>query len=79
MSLQRFRDSDEARRALWLKTGHPDLVPRIRRLWEFARRLAPGAPPRGLRRFRTIEEANQEREQWTMERVRALREARRMQ
>jgi hypothetical protein len=77
MPLQRFRDFDEARRALWVQPGDPSLVPRIRSLWEFARRLAPGAPPRGLRRFRTIEEANAERDEWVAARVRALREARR--
>jgi hypothetical protein len=77
MPWQRFRDFDEARRALWVRPGDPQLVPRIRSLWAFARRLAPGAPPRGLRRFRTIEEANEERDVWTAQRVRALREARR--
>jgi len=77
MPLQRFRDHEEARRALRARPGDPDLFTRIRRLWTFAARLAPGAAPRGLRRFRTIEEANLEREEWTARRVRALRAARR--
>ena len=78
MALQRFRDFDEARRALWIQRDDPDLVPRITRLWAFAGRLAPGVAPRGVRKFRTLEEANRDRETWTALRIRALRAARRM-
>ncbi len=78
MSLQRFRDFEEAREALWIERSDPRLAARIRSLWAFASRLLPGAAgPRGVRRFRTIEDANREREEWITERARALREARR--
>ena len=77
MPLQRFRDFDEARRALWIARGKNGLAARIRSVWAFARRLAPGSAPRGLRRFRTPEEAEHERAAWIEQRVRALREARR--
>ena len=77
MPLQRFRDFEEARRALWIERGDPQLVPRIRSLWAFARRLAPGAAPRGLRRFRTLEDASRERDAWIELRARTLRAARR--
>ncbi len=77
MALQRFRDFDDARRALWVERGDPGLVPRIRSLWAFAARLAPGAAPRGIRRFRAIEDANRDREVWLVSRARALRKARR--
>lgn len=77
MPLQRFRDFEEARRALWSERSDANLFARIRSLWSFARRLAPGAAPRGVRRFRTLEEANQHREEWIERRVRALRDARR--
>lgn len=76
VSLRRFRDFDEARDALWVRPGDPRLLERIRSCWEFARRLVPVAGPRGLRRFRTIEEANQEREEWTFRRAREMRAAR---
>jgi len=76
MPLRRFSDFDEPRRALWIERGDPELVPRIRRLWAVARRLAPGSAPRGIRKFRTPEEANRDRENWIQQRVRALREAR---
>lgn len=76
MGLQRFKTFDEARRALWVQPGDPNLGARIRSLWAFAARLAPGAPPRGLRRFRGVEDAGRERDLWERERVERLRSAR---
>jgi hypothetical protein len=77
MPLQRFRDFEEARRSLWIERGDPGLVPRIRSLWAFASRLAPGVAPRGIRRFRTLEEASRERDSWIELRAHRLRAARR--
>jgi hypothetical protein len=76
MPIQRFRDFEEARRELWIERGDPQLVPRIRALWAFASRLAPGAAPRGVRRFRTLVEANADRESWIELRARTLRASR---
>lgn len=73
MPIQKFRDFDEARRSLWVRSGQPDLILRIKRLWEFSARLAPRQIPRGVRKFRSIEEANQERDQWVRRRIQALR------
>lgn len=73
MGIQRFDDPEEARRALWAEPGDPELGNRIRAVWAFARRLAPGAPPRGLRRFRCIEDAARAREEETAARVARLR------
>jgi hypothetical protein len=70
--VQRFRDLDEARRALWISPDDPSLANRIRRLWRFSARLATPSVPRGLRRFRGIEEANAERECRVQDRVRTL-------
>jgi hypothetical protein len=74
--VQRFRSYDDARRALWCDRDAPELHRRIARLWAAGLRLAPLRIPRGLRKFRTIEEANREREQWVADRVRALAAAR---
>jgi len=76
MPIQRFRDFEEAHRALWIERGDPRLVPRIRALWAFVSRLAPGSAPRGVRRFRTLEEANADRESWIELRARTLRASR---
>jgi hypothetical protein len=57
MGVERFRTFDDARRALWLPPGHPAIFDRLRRLGELAR---PSNQPRGVRRFRSIEEAKAE-------------------
>jgi len=54
MGVQKFRTFEDARRALWVASGHPSILERLRRLGEMAR--APQRP-RGVRRFRSIEEA----------------------
>jgi hypothetical protein len=76
MPVHRFRTFDDARRALWRNQGDPDLHRRIARLWLTSKRLTPLRIPRGLRKFRSIAEANREREQWVTDRVRALAAAR---
>ena len=73
MPVQKFKDLDEARKALWANTGESDLVSRIKKLWAFSARLTPFRIPRGVRKFRSIEEANLERDQWIERRVRTLR------
>jgi hypothetical protein len=72
MPVQRFRDLDEARRALWGGEDDAMLSARIRRLWHFTGRLARPTVPRGVRRFRTIEEANEERDERVTRRIRDL-------
>jgi hypothetical protein len=76
MPVERFRDLDEARRALGVESDDPGLSRRIRRLWTIASRLVPLGIPRGVRRLRRIEDANRERDEWTERRVRAIRSAR---
>jgi hypothetical protein len=70
--VHRFRDLDDARRALWSASDDPLLAKRIRRLWHFAARLARPSVPRGVRLFRTIEDANAERERRLRDRIQAL-------
>jgi hypothetical protein len=76
MPVERFRDLDAARRALWTGRDDPNLAARIRRLWAISSRLVPLGIPRGVRKFRRIEDANREREAWVERRVRALRTGR---
>jgi hypothetical protein len=57
---------------LWVSPDDPALPGRIRRLWAVSARLVEPYAPRGVRRFRTIEEANADRGRWARERVRQL-------
>ncbi len=79
MPVAKFDNPDDARRALWTHAGDPRLLERIRRLWERARRIVPTGGPRGVRKFRTIEEANADRLEWTRRRALALREQRKQE
>ena len=62
MPVTKFKNHDDARRALWTDSTHPRLAQRIRRLWEFSRRLAPPVAPKGVQYFPSIEAANRERD-----------------
>jgi len=70
--IQRFRDFEAAREALWLAPDDPRLFEKISHVWEFGRQLAKYPLPRGLWFLRSMEEANAQREAWTAERVRRL-------
>ncbi|MBM3227100.1 MAG: hypothetical protein FJZ47_25310 [Candidatus Tectomicrobia bacterium] len=76
MPIQKFRSLEEAERALWASPMHTDLLARIEALWSFSMQLVPRDIPRGVRKFRTLEEANAEREQWVQRRVERLRRER---
>jgi hypothetical protein len=76
MPIQKFRSFDDDRRALWISAQQPNLLTRIKGLWTFSAHLLPLQSPRGVRKFRSIEAANQERDQWVTQRVQALRRQR---
>jgi hypothetical protein len=76
MPVQRFRHLDDARRALWTSADDVSLPGRLRQLWRFSARLVGSSPRPGVRRYRTIEEANADREQHIAARIRALIAAR---
>ncbi|MCW5889571.1 MAG: hypothetical protein KIT14_03370 [bacterium] len=54
MPVHRFRTFEEARDALWLPSGDPRILARLRRLAQLAR---PAPIRRGVTRFRTIADA----------------------
>jgi hypothetical protein len=64
MPIERFRSHEEARLAQWMAPDDPRLLERIRRWWRTAARLSPVTPPRGVQRFRNMEEANAARDAW---------------
>jgi hypothetical protein len=58
MPVQRFRTFEEARRALWTAAGDATILERLQRLGELGR---SHPARRGVFRYRTIEEAKQEK------------------
>ena len=63
----------------WLRTGDPKVIRQICYLWELSEALVQPVGlciPRGVRKYRSIEEANADRDRWETERVQRLREYR---
>jgi hypothetical protein len=76
MPVQKFRSFDEATRALATRPAEPGpLAARVASLWAFSSRLTPALGVRGVRKYRSIEEANADRERMTIARP-ARRKAR---
>lgn len=71
MSVKRFRDVAE----MPAPSGRASYA-RIKELWKFSERLVPPLFRPGVQRFRSIEESQVDRERATIERMRAMREAR---
>jgi hypothetical protein len=66
-------------RALAYDRGDPAIPLVIRDLWDLSERLlwpVGTCIPRGVRKYRSIEEANADRDRWEQERVDRLRAAR---
>jgi len=66
MPISKYKTSEQAETALW--NFHPDATyyKKIAELWEFANQLNPVRCPQGVFKFRTIEEANADREAWEL-------------
>ena len=60
----RFKTFEEAEQALWCFEPDEAYWERVRRLWALGDRLATRRYPRGVFRYRTVEEANREADRW---------------
>ena len=68
-----IEEMDKARRDLWCEKLDSQCFKRIARLWERSSRLSPRKYPRGIFKYRSIEEAQAHRELLITENVRRLR------
>lgn len=74
MGLEKFRDISQMPEVRFEPDCDLDrLLARIAHVLSLGRHLAPGLP-RGVRRFRSVEEAHEDRLRWTRERARRMRE-----
>ena len=80
MPIRKHRSMEEMNREhRWLPTGDPSISGKIRYLWrlsEFLLRPVGTCIPRGVRKYRSIESADADRDRWETERVQLLRAAR---
>jgi hypothetical protein len=63
MPIQKFKTFEEAEKALWNFQPNDAYYARVAELWDFANKLNPISYPKGIFKFRTIEEANSHREE----------------
>ena len=77
MPIRKYRSLEEMNREpQWLPTGDPSIPRKIRYLWRFSETLLRPVGtciPRGVRKYRSIQEANTDRACWEQERVDRLR------
>jgi hypothetical protein len=73
MPIWKFREGKDTRPVWTVPPGHPDLIRRIRAVWAISARLTPPNFPRGVRKYRTIEEAGKDRDAWNQQRIERLR------
>ena len=73
MPVRKFRTVEEMNQPPWRKPGEPQLFRAIAAVWEMARRTNPRTFPRGVHKYRSIEEMSHAREQWDSAYIRELR------
>ena len=73
MPVRKYRSLEDMNREnRWLPTGDSSILQKIRYLWRFSELLLRPVEtciPRGIRKYRSIEEANADRDRWEKERV----------
>lgn len=67
MPVYKYRTFEEAERALWNFNPDEAYFKRVAELWEFADQLNSIIYPKGVFRFRNIEEANKHRDKVELE------------
>jgi hypothetical protein len=64
MPVRKFRSLQEMEDSLWRRSDDPALADAIARVWGFADRVCPLRFPPGVHEHRSIDEAQQLRDQW---------------
>ena len=77
MPIRKYRTLEEMNlERRWLPTGDSSIPQKIRYLWRFSELLLRPVGtciPRGVRKYKSIEEANADRDRWEQERIDSLR------
>lgn len=74
MPIYKYKTFEEAEEALWNLQPDKAYFKRVAELWDFADKLSPIKYPRGIFKFRSIEEANTHRETIELEYAQKRRE-----
>lgn len=72
MPVYKYKTFAKAERAFWNYNLDEAYFKRVAELWTFANKLSSIAYPRGIFKYRSIEEANKQREEWELAFAREL-------
>jgi hypothetical protein len=78
MPIYKYKSFKDAEKALWNFKPDEKYFERVAELWEFANELNPISYPRGIFKFKNIEEANRHREEIEITHAKRLREKRKL-
>lgn len=76
MPIYKYKSFEQTERALWNFQPDAAYYKKVVALWAFANRLRPIKYPRGIFKFRTIEEANRHRDEFESEFAKELQRRR---
>jgi len=74
--IQKFSSFEEADDALYCFEPDQEYFERVARLWNFVDRLCPRDYARGIFRYRSIDEANRQAEEWLEEHTKRFQKQR---
>lgn len=67
MSIQKFKTFNDAEKALWCFKPDKEYYNQVIELFEFANQICPPEFPHGIFKYKTMEEANKQKEEWILE------------
>ena len=76
-TIQKFKTLEDADKALFCFNPDRSYYERVARLWDFVDWICPRKYPPGVFRYRSIEEANRQADEWLMANVELIRKCRR--
>jgi len=74
MPVYKYKTLEEAERALWNFHPNEAYFNQVAELWKFANQLCPITYPKGIFKYRSIEEANQQRDEWELAHAKRVQE-----
>lgn len=73
MPIYKYKTFEEAEKALWNFNPDEQYYDRVAELWDFANELSSLSYPKGIFKFKSIEEANKHREEIEIAHAKRLR------
>ena len=76
MPVYKYKTFEEAESALWNFRPDEAYFSRVAELWNFANKLCPITYPKEIFKYRSIEEANKQRNEWELDHAKQIQASR---